>query len=331
MTAKMKRRAFITLLGAALAWPLAARAQQGKLPRIGFIGLGSAADQASTARIDALRDGLRELGYLENKNIVIDARWADGYYERLTALVTQLIHLNVEAIVTHGTPATLAAKQTTTTVPVVMVAVSDAVGSGLVSSIAQPGGNITGMTFFNPELAVKRLELLKEAVPAATEVGVLLNSANPQNDQILPVIKQAGQALKVTVLQFAVRSPSEFDDAFAAMRASHVEALLVLDDGGMLITHAEPLAKLALRRGLPSAGFLEFGVAGGLLAYGVNIPDQFRRAATFVDKILKGAKPGELPVERPTRFKTILNLKTAKALGLTVPDKLLVAADEVIE
>jgi putative ABC transport system substrate-binding protein len=158
-----------------------------------------------------------------------------------------------------------------------------------------------------------------------------MNSANPQNDQVLPAIKQAGQVLKMAVLQFAVPGPFEFEDAFAAMSASRVSALLVSDDGGMLITHAEPLAKLALRYWLPSAGFIEFAVAGGLLAYGVDIPDQFRRAATFVDKILKGARPGELPVERPTRFKTIVNLRTAKALGLAVPPGLLVAADEVID
>jgi putative ABC transport system substrate-binding protein len=329
---QLRRRDFISLLGgAAAAWPHAAKAQQVKLPRIGFIGLGAAADQASIDRIDAFRAGLRELGYLENKNIVIDDRWAEGRYEQLTELVTQLIYLKVEAIVTHGTPATRAAKQATTTVPVVMVAVSDAVGSGLVSSIARPGGNVTGMTWFAPELAVKRLQLLKEATPALTEVGVLLNSANPQNDRVLPAINQAGQVLQVAVRQFAVRGPVEFEDAFAAMSASRVGALLVSDDGGMLIPHVGPLAKLALDYRLPSAGSIEFAIAGGLVAYGVNIPDQFRRAATFVDKILKGAKPGELPVERPTRFKSIVNLRTARELGLTVPPGLLVAADEVIE
>jgi ABC-type uncharacterized transport system substrate-binding protein len=328
----MRRREFTALFGGALAsWSLAARAQQAKLPRIGFIGLGLAADQASVARINAFRTGLSELGYVDNKNIIIDARWAEGRYERLPDLVAQLIHLDVKAVVTHGTPATLAAKKATPTVPVVMVAVSDAVGSGIVPSIARPGGNVTGLTFFNPELAVKRLELLKEAVPVLTKIGVLLNVANPQNDRVLPAIKQAGQVLKVEVQEFAVRDPVEFDNAFAAMIASHVGALLVSDDGGMLVTHAEPLAKLALRYQFPSAGFIEFGSAGGLLAYGVNIPDQFRRAATFVDKILKGASPGDLPVERPTRFKTIVNLSTARALGLSVPPGLLVAADEVIE
>jgi ABC-type uncharacterized transport system substrate-binding protein len=328
----VRRRDFITLAGGtAVTRPLWAHAQQAKLPRIGFIALGSATDQVSIARIDAFRSGLRVLGYVEDKSILIDARWAEGRYERLPELVSQLLHLNVEALVTHGTPATLAAKKGTTTVPIVMVTVSDAVGSGIVSSLARPGGNVTGLTFFNPELAAKRLELLKEAGPALTKVGVLSNAANPQNEQVLPAIAQVGQLLKVEVEQFPVRGSVEFDNVFAAMTASRVGALLLVDDGGVLITHAEPLARLALRYRLPSAGFVEFANAGGLLAYGIDGPDQFRRAARFVDKILKGARPGELPVERPTRFKTVLNLKTARALSLDVPPGLLIAADEVIE
>ena len=221
----MRRRTFIALLGGtAVAWPLAAHAQQAKLPRIGFVALGSATDQVSVARIDAFRSGLRGLGYVENKNIVIDARWAEGHYERLPELITQLLHLNVEALVTHGTPATLAAKKGTTTVPIVMVTVSDAVESGIVSSLARPGGNVTGLTFFNPELAAKRFELLEEAVPALTKVGVLSNAANPQNDQVLPAIKQVGQMLKVEVEQFPVRDSVEFDNVFTAMSASRVGA-----------------------------------------------------------------------------------------------------------
>jgi putative tryptophan/tyrosine transport system substrate-binding protein len=326
----MKRREFITLLGAsAAAWPLAARAQQaGKVFRIGFLGSPSAASLPK--RNEAFRAGLRDLGYQEGRDIVIEYRWADGRLDQLPALAAELVRLKVDVIVTHGIPGILAAKQATTTIPIVMAVSGDAVASGLVSSIARPGGNVTGLTFFTPELAVKRLELLKENVPGLTEVGVLLNPANPISEPIIPAMEVAATSLKLELAQFAVRGPAEFEGSFAAMATRRVGALVVLDDN-MLITQAQAVANLALQQRLPSSGFTEFAVAGGLIAYGVSVPDMFRRAAAYVDKILKGARPGDLPVEQPTKFELVINLKTAKALGLAIPDKLLAVADEVIE
>jgi putative ABC transport system substrate-binding protein len=236
----------------------------------------------------------------------------------------------VDVIVTHGTPGVLAAKQATTTIPVVMAVVGDALGSGIVSSLARPGGNVTGLTFFNPELAAKRLELLKETLPGLTDVGILLNLANPINESILPEMSRFSQPLKLELHQFDVRAPTEFEGAFAAMAAKRVGAFVVIDDA-MMISNAPAVAALALKQRLPSCGWPDFAIDGGLMAYGVDFPDMFRRAATFVDKIRKGAKPGDLPVERSTKFEIIVNLKTAKALGLTIPYNLLARADEVIE
>jgi putative ABC transport system substrate-binding protein len=326
----MKRREFITLLGGAAAWPLAARAQQpaGKVFRIGFVGLPTA--DSLPKRPEAFRAGLRDLDYQEGRNVIIEYRWADEHYERLPALFAEMVGLNVDVIVTHGTPGILAAKQATTTIPIVFAAAGDAVASGLVSSLAQPGGNVTGLTYFNPELAAKRLELFKEVMPGLTDVGILSNPANPFNEAIVPAMRVTAQALKLALHQYGVRGPAEFEGAFAAMATRRVGALVVLDDA-TLIANASAVAKLALQQRLPSSGWPDFAVAGGLMAYGVNFPDMFRRAATFVDKILKGANPPELPVERSTKFETIVNLKTAKALGLEVPPSLLVRADQVIE
>ena len=233
-------------------------------------------------------------------------------------------------IVTHGIPGILAAKQATPTIPIVMAVSGDAVASGLVSSIARPGGNVTGLTFFTPELAVKRLELLKENVPGLAEVGVLVNPANPISEPILPAMKVAAQSLKLELAQFAVRGPAEFEGSFAAMATRHVGGFVVLDDN-MLITQAQAIANLALQRRLPSSGFTEFAVAGGLIGYGVSVPAMFHRAAAYVDKILKGARPGDLPIEQPTRFNLVINRKTADALGVTIPAQLYIFADEVIE
>ena len=325
----MRRREFIkAIAGSAAAWPLAASAQQPTMPIIGFLGALSASDWAT--RVEALRAGLRDLGYVEGKNIAIEFRWAEGNYDRLPTLVADLVRLKVNVIVTHGTPGTLAAKQATTTIPIVFAVVGDAVGSGVVSSFARPGGNLTGLTFFQPELIGKRLELLKETMPDLTDVGILLNTANPMNDPILPQITPIAQSLKLELHQFDVRARAEFEDAFAAMAAKRIRGLLVFDEA-VLLGNTSVVAALALKQHLPSCGWPEFAMAGGLLAYGVNFSDMFRRAATFVDKILKGAKPGDLPVERSTKFETIVNLKTAKALGLVVPYNLLARADEVIE
>jgi ABC-type uncharacterized transport system substrate-binding protein len=328
----MKRREFVGLLGGAAAttiWPRVSQAQSsGKVFRIGFLGLPSA--DSLPKRTEAFRTGLRDLGYQEGRDVVIEYRWADSNYSRLPALFAELIDLKVDVVVTHGTPGVMAAEQATSTIPIVIATVGDAVASGLVASLARPGGNVTGLTFFQPELNAKRLELLKETIPDLTTVGVLLNPTNQMNEPVLPQVAEVARSLKLELYQFDARGPDEFESAFAAMAAKRVRAFVVFDDA-MLIGNARPIAALALKQGLYSCGFLDFAAAGGLLAYGVDFPDMFRRAATYVDKILKGAKPADLPVEQATRFATILNLATAKALGLNVPSSLLLRADEVIE
>jgi ABC-type uncharacterized transport system substrate-binding protein len=330
----MQRREFITLLGgaatASLAWSRVAFAQQPstKVFRIGFLGLPTA--DSLPERPEAFRVGLRDLGYQEGRDFVIEYRWADGKYDQLPALLADLIRLKVDVILAHGTPGVLAAKQATTTIPIVMAVVGDALGSGIVSSLARPGGNVTGMTFFNPELAAKRLELLKETLPSLTDVGLLLNLANPANESILPEMNGVAQPLKLELHQFDVRAPSEFEGAFAAMAAKRVDAFVVIDDA-MLISNAPAVAALALKQRLPSCGWPEYATGGGVMGYGVDFTDMFRHAATFVEKIMKGAKPGDLPIQRATKFEIIVNLKTAKALGLTIPYNLLVRANEVIE
>jgi len=325
----MNRRTIITLLGGAAAWPLAARAQPAaKIFRIGYVGT-LAADSLPKLP-EAFRAGLRDLGYEEGRDIVIEFRWADGHYERLPALFSELIRLNVDVIVTYGTAGSLAAKQATTTIPIVFATAGDAVASGLVASLAQPGGNVTGTTHFIPELSAKQLELLKDAIPGLTDVAVLLNPANPVNEPVVPVMRQTAHSLKMELHQFGVRGPAELEDAFAAMAAKQVGALAIIDDA-TLIANAVGIAKLASEERLPASGWPDFAVAGGLMGYGVNYLDLFRRAASFVDKILKGTKPSDIPVERATKFETILNLKTAKALGIEMPISLLLRADEVIE
>ena len=329
----MKRRDLIKMAGGAAAtavWPGNAGAQtpSAKIFRVGFLGLPTA--DSLPKRTEAFRAGMRDLGYQEGHNVIIEYRWADNNYDRLPALVTELIGLNVDVIVTHGTPGVMAAKQATSTIPIVIAVVGDAVASGLVASLARPGGNVTGLTFFQPELNAKRLELLKETVPDLIDVGVLLNSANQMNEPVLPQVGQVAQSLKLVLHQFDAREPGDFEAAFAAMTAKRVRALVVFDDA-MLIGNARAVAALALRHRLYSCGFLDFAPAGGLLAYGVDFPDMFRRAANYVDKILKGAKAADLPVEQATKFSTILNLATAKALGLEVPSSVLLRADEVIE
>jgi putative ABC transport system substrate-binding protein len=327
---QLKRREFITLIGGAVAaWPLTARAQlASKVFRIGFVDPLTA--ESLPKQREAFQAGLRDFGYEDGRNIVIEFRFADGHYDRLPALFSELIGLKVDVIVTYGTPGVRAAKQATTTIPIVMATSGDAETSGLVASLARPGGNVTGLTFFNPELAAKRLELLREVIPDLTDVGVLLNPSNPMNEPVIPAMKLTAQPLKLELHQFHVRGPAEFEGAFAAIAVERVGALVVLDDA-MLIAHASTVANLALQQRLPSCGWPDFAQQGGLTAYGVNFPDMFRRAATFVDKILKGARPSDLPVERSTKFITIVNLKTARALGLDMPTSLFLRADEAIE
>jgi putative ABC transport system substrate-binding protein len=326
----VNRRAFVTLVGGAAAWPLAARAQQtGKVARVGFLGAASAPDYAN--RVAGLTAGLRDFGYVEGTNAVIEYRWAEGHYERLPGLVADLIRSNVDVIVTHGTPGALAAKQATTTVPIVMAIVGDPVAAGIVASFAQPGGNITGQSFFNPELGAKKIELLKDALPHMTRAACLLNPDNPGSIGLtLQAMQVAAKSLKMELHQFAVRRPDDLESAFERMGQTRIEGVAI-DDEGMLNANVGAIAGLAAKRRILSSGNRELAQAGGLIGYGVNSFATFRRAAVFIDKILKGTKPADLPIEQATTFEFVLNLKTANALGLAVPPTLLVRADEVIE
>ena len=327
----MRRREFITLVGGAAATcPLAARAQRSadRVLRIGF--LGSATAVGSTKAIDALRMGLRDFGYVEGRNIVIEFRWAEESYDRLPQLVRELMATRVDVLITHGTPGTRVAKQATSTLPIVMAISGDAVATGLVSSLARPEANVTGSTFFLPELNAKRLEVLKEACPSILHPTALSNPDNPVSRPIIPAMQSAATALSLTLEVARAQGPSEFDRAFEAMAGSRVDSVVVTEDGEFA-PNFQTIAALALKNRLPSIGAKEYGEAGGLIGYGANILALYRRAAYFVDRILKGAKPADLPVEQPTRFDLVINLKTARALGLTVPPTLLARADEVIE
>lgn len=327
----MRRRDFIkAVAGSTAAWPLAAHAQPAdRIYRIGYLGVTSAAAYAT--RMDAFRGGLAQLGYIEGKNIALEIRWADDRYDQLAALASELVDLHVDVLVTHSTPGVLAAKRATKTIPIVFTAAGDAVGLSLVSSLAHPGGNVTGMTFFNPELASKRLELLKEANPGLAKAAILLNTANPgSSGPVLSAMNRAAKALNVELVESAVQQPADFDSAFASMISNQAAGVVVTEDP-MMVANAKAAAQLAFKYRIASCGFPEFAQTGGLMAYGVDFVDMWRQAATFVDKILKGAKPEDIPVEQSTKFQTIVNLKTAKAIGFQVPTSLLLRADEVLE
>ena len=324
----MNRRNSLSALLALGVAPLAALAQPAaKAWRLGFLGAGSAAGWA--LRVDALRDGLRDLGYAEGKNIVIQYRWADGEYERLPELAAELARLGVDVIVTHTTPGALAAKRTTTTIPIVMATSGDALASGLVASLARPGGNVTGLTFFVPELGAKSIELLKEIAPRIRSVAVLSNSANQATGIALQAVDRTAKQLKLELRQFGIRSSDELEPKFVAMANAHVNSVWIQQDQ-LLVENAKRIAELAAKYRLPSAGFGGYADAGGLIDYGVNLASLFRRAAYFVDRILKGTPPAELPVEQPTNFELKINLKTAEAIGIKVPQSLLLRADQVI-
>ena len=327
---QLKRREFITLLGGvATAWPLAARAQQpAKIARIGF--LGSTSPSAVEGRLERFRTGLRDLGYVEGQNILIDFRWAEGRYTRLAEFAAELIRLKVDILATYGTPATLAAKQATTTVPIVMIVSGDAIATGIVSSLAYPGGNVTGSTFFSPELGVKSLELLKEAYPSASRIAVLVNPGNPVIAAEMQAMTLAAKSLKLELQPFEARQANEIDSMVSTVLKARFDALAVTDDS-VFIGNAERVAEIATRNRLPTTGFVALARAGGLTGYGIELADLWYRGATFVNKILKGAKAADLPVEQPTKFVLALNVKTAKALGLEIPPALLARADEVIE
>ncbi len=299
----------------------------GKVYRIGLLGLASTSDVAGLA---ALRQGLRDLGYEEGKNLAIEYRWAEGKYDRLPGFAAELVRLKVDVLVTYGTPGALAAKQATTTTPVVMAIIGDAVAVGIVASLARPGGNITGSQFHFPEVMAKRIEMLREAIPRLARVAVLFNPANSSVAPALKAMEETARSLRVELQQIAARSPQDFDGAFAAMAQRRSEAFVVADDP-MLRSHGRTIAELAARRRLPSVGEREYAEDGGLLAYAVNRPEVWRRAAVFIDKILKGARPADLPVEQVDRLQLVINLKTARTLGLTIPQSILIRADQVIQ
>ena len=326
----MRRRAFITLLsGAAAAWPLAARAQQpAKVPRIGFLFYGS---PGPSPGIDAFRQGLRELGYIEGQNIAVEYRFASGRVGQLPELAAELVRLKLDVIVTPTTPASVAAKQATNTIPIVIAGIADAVGAGLITNLARPDGNVTGLTSISAELGGKRLELLKGVVPKASRVAVLHDPADRSNVLILKELQAAAPALGLTLQPLEVQGPGEFEGAFIAMSRERADALFGAP-GVLTFEHRKTVVALAAKSRIPTLwGHRQFVDVGGLMSYAVNFYDQCRRAATYVDQILKGSKPADLPVEQPTKFEFILNLKTAKALGLEIPPTLLALADEVIE
>ena len=325
----MRRREFITLLGgAAAAWPVALRAQA-IIPRIGFMGNSTAALEANV--VGSFRDGLRELGYQEGRNIVIEYRWADGNYARFPALVAELIAAKVDVIVTAGTPAVLAVKKATTTVPVVMVAVGDPVGTGLVSSLARPGGNLTGLSSIAPDLEGKRLDLLREIVPTLSRVAVFFNSHNAFHVASVRQANAAAQTMGIKLQWHNIRKSEDLDGAFAAIRKERSDALLILADR-VFLHNRQRMMDFTEEQRLPNVNpYKELVDAGGLMSYGPSYEDIHKRAAIYVDKIIKGAKPADLPIEQPSKFTFIINLKVAKALGLTVPSSLVTLADEVIE
>jgi len=305
-----------------------AEAQQpGKVYRIGYLR----AEKPPEVDIEAFSQGLREHGYVEGKNIVVEYRWADGNEERLRSIVAELIRLKVDLIVTSAPAATQAAKETTTTIPIVMVQVADPVAFGFVASLARPGGNITGFAFLLPEISGKRLELLKDTIPKLSRVAVLWNAANPYKEFDLKEVQAVADALRVAVHRFPVRGPNNFDDAFKAAIKSRVGGLITLEDPFTTANRTQ-IVDLALKHRLPAVyGVRPFVDAGGLMSYGPDRGDQNRRAATYVDKILKGAKPADLPVEQPTKFEFIINLKAAKQIGVTIPQSVLYRADKVIK
>jgi putative ABC transport system substrate-binding protein len=310
--------------------PLAAEAQEaGKTYRVGYMGNSSPSLESNL--VDAFRRGLRDLGYVEGQNIVVEYRWAEGQYDRFPQFATELVRLPVDVIVTAGTPGTLAAKRATTTIPIVMAVAGDALGAGLVSSLARPGGNVTGLSTLLPELEGKRLELLKEIVPKLARLAVLTNPTNPFTAIALKDTQVAAQGLRVRLQLVEVRAPEEFDRAFATITSARPDALTIIADR-FLLTYRKRIVDFATKARLPAIyPYWEFVEDGGLLAYGPSYPAMFQRAATYVDKILKGAKPADLPVEQPTKFELVVNLRTAKALGLTIPPPLLIRADQVIQ
>jgi putative tryptophan/tyrosine transport system substrate-binding protein len=322
----MRRREFIILLVATAAWPLASHAQPSeKIWRIGFLA------HRYESFYDALFAGLRELGYVEGQNIIFERRYAEGRVERFKEFAAEMVRLKVDVIIVVTTPAALAARNASTTTPIVHPAAIDPVGTGLIASLAHPGGNITGLAVLNAELSAKRLELLREVVPGLSRPAVLWNAANPANGLAWRDTEGAARSLGISLQSQEVRAPKDFESAFAIMAQQRPDALLVLQDA-LTLQYRKEIIEFTLRQRVPGM-FVgkEWVEEGGLMSYGDVLPERYRRAAQLVDKILKGAKPADLPVDQPTKFELAVNVKTAKAIGLNIPEAFLTRADEVIE
>jgi putative ABC transport system substrate-binding protein len=332
----MRRRDFIGLLGgAAFVWPLAARAQQAtKVPRIGILSPGRSEPDATFKMLDSFLQGLRELGYTEGQNIAIERQYGEWSPDRLRELAAELVGRRVDVIAAFSTPAARAAKQATSTIPIVAIAMADPVADELVASLARPDGNITGTTFLGPELVAKRLQLLRDVVPGRSHVAALWHPHAYSERTMADLLKELEVAARTLGMQLQLvpaASPHDFASAFAAIRRDRADALIVLPSP-MLFGEYRRIVSMAANSRLPAIGAArEFVDVGGLMSYGANLPDLSRRTATYVDKILKGAKPAELPVEQPTKFELVINLKTARELGLTITRELLLLADDVIE
>jgi putative ABC transport system substrate-binding protein len=326
----MNRRVFVTGLGALLVAPSAAEAQQaGKVYRIGILSTGSVSSNLHLFQV--FQQQLRELGYIEGQNIAFEFRGADGKNEQLPARATDLVKLKVDVVVTVGTPAAAAAKQVTSTIPIVTAIVADPVGAGLVTSLARPGGNLTGIADLDDELTGKRLGLLKEAVPGLAHVALMWKRGNPAHKTALREAEVAARTMELQLQRVDVGTASELQPAFVVMARARVGALILAADS-MFAVHVAQLLDAATKSRLPTMFWRrDFVAAGGLMSYGTVYPELFRRAAVYVDRVLKGAKPADLPMEQPTKFELVINLKTAKALGLTIPPSLLLRADQVIE
>jgi putative ABC transport system substrate-binding protein len=325
----VKRRAFITLLGGATAWPLAARAQQPTMPVIGFLNSNSL--ESLTSPVASFRQGLSEDGYIEGQNVAIEYRWAEGAYERLAALAADLVRRQVTVIFAGGPPAARAAKAATKTIPIVFTSGGDPIELGLVSSLNRPGGNVTGVSFLLDELGAKRLELLRELVPTATSIGFLINPTRPSSESEIKYPQQAAQTFGMQLHVLNASTERKIDVAFANFGQQKLHALLVGTDSLLLERRDQIIAQLTRLAAPAMFSVREFVRAGGLVSYAASLEDAYRQAGTYTGKILKGAKPADLPVTQPTKFELTINLRTAKALGLTVPLIMQMTANEVIE